>query len=145
MFGQDRSQLRQMFHEAWRKYRQGQPLSPLEDLIAGVIGEHPEYHGLLEDPESMAHDYPPEGGRTNPFLHMAMHIAIREQLSTDRPAGIRAAHARLSRRLDGAHAAEHVMQECLGEILWNAQRSGLPPDEQAYLECIRRRAGGGWK
>jgi hypothetical protein len=30
--------------------------------------------------------------------------------------------------------------ECLGEMVWASQRSGLPPDGHAYLEAVRRRA-----
>lgn len=141
MFGQDRTQLRKMFYDVWRKLQEGRPLTQLESIVGGVLEEHPEYRGLLDDPEGIGRDYTPEQGETNPFLHMAMHIAIREQLGIDRPAGIRAAHRRLARRLDSAHEAEHSMLECLGRILWEAQRSGLPPDEQAYLECVRSRAG----
>jgi len=25
-------------------------------------------------------------------------------------------------------------------MIWDSQRSGLPPDGAAYLECVRRRA-----
>lgn len=141
MFGTDRNELRQMFYTVWGKLQAGTPLTPLEDLIGGVLGEHPEYRPLLENPEARDRDYTPEQGETNPFLHMAMHIAIREQLGTGQPAGIREAHQRLVQKLDSAHEAEHVMLECLGEALWQAQRSGLPPDEAAYLECVQRRAG----
>ena len=87
----------------------------------------------------MSRDYTPEMGQTNPFLHMGMHIAIREQLGGDRPAGILAVHQRLCRRLD-SHAAEHLMMECLGETLWEAQRGGGEPDERVYLERLRRLA-----
>ena len=85
-------------------------------------------------------DYTPEAGQSNPFLHMGMHLAIREQVGTDRPAGIRAVHSALAARLGGIHEAEHVMIECLGEALWNAQRAGVAPDEARYLEDLRRRA-----
>jgi len=36
------------------------------------------------------------------------------------------------------HAAEHAMIECLGEALWQAQRSGRAPDEAAYLAALHR-------
>jgi hypothetical protein len=83
-------------------------------------------------------DYPPEGGQSNPFLHLGLHLAIREQVATDRPAGITAIHAALARRLGSAHQAEHRMIECLGEALWHSQRSGRPPDEAAYLDALRK-------
>jgi Domain of unknown function (DUF1841) len=136
--GQNREQLRQMYRNSWRKYNARQPLEPLEAQVAAVIAEHPEYVPLLESgPQALDTDYTPEGGRENPFLHMGLHLAIREQVATDRPAGIAAIHQALSRRLGDPHAAEHAMLERLAETLWEAQRSGKAPDEQRYLERLR--------
>lgn len=136
--GQNREQLRQMYREAWRKYTARQPLEPLEGQLAAVIAEHPEYVPLLESgTQALAADYTPEGGRENPFLHMGLHLAIREQVATDRPPGIAQIHQSLSKRLGDPHAAEHTMLEALAETLWESQRSGRVPDEQRYLERLR--------
>jgi hypothetical protein len=138
-FDQDRSSLRRSYVEAWRKRREALPLQPLEHQIADVIELHPEYQPVLEGAaDALTRDYSPEAGQSNPFLHMGMHLAIRDQVSTNRPAGIAAIHASLAARLGSAHEAEHRMIECLGEALWRAQRNGLPPDEAAYLEALRR-------
>ncbi|MCJ7451187.1 MAG: DUF1841 family protein [Steroidobacteraceae bacterium] len=140
---QDRSSLRRGYVEAWRKRREALPLEPLEHQIADVVELHPEYHAVLEqDTDALQRDYAPEGGQSNPFLHMGMHLAIREQVSTNRPAGIAAIHAALAAQLGSVHEAEHRMIECLGEALWRSQRSGLPPDEAAYLEALRKLSGG---
>lgn len=137
--GQNRDQLRQMYLAAWNKYRAQQPLSPLEAQVAAVIAEHPEYVAWLEGGETaLKADFTPEGGRENPFLHMGLHLAIREQVATNRPAGIAEAHQRLTTRLGDAHAAEHAMLEPLAETLWEAQRFGRMPDEQIYLEKVRK-------
>ncbi|HEV2267873.1 MAG TPA: DUF1841 family protein [Steroidobacteraceae bacterium] len=136
--GQSREQLRRMYSEAWRKYNARQPLEPLEAQVAAIIAEHPEYMPLLESgPEALSADYTPEGGRENPFLHMGLHLAIREQVTTDRPPGIAQVHRALSKRLGDPHAAEHAMLEPLAETLWESQRSGRAPDEQRYLERLR--------
>ena len=136
---QDRSSLRRMYVEAWRKHRESRPIEPVEDQIVRVVELHPEYASLLESGDTaLGHDYTPEGGQTNPFLHMGLHLAVREQVATDRPAGIAAVHAALLAHLGDPHAVEHAMIECLGEALWQAQRSGRPPDETAYLEALRR-------
>ena len=136
--GQNREQLRQMYLEAWRKYTARQPLEPLEAQLAAVIAEHPEYVPLLESgTQALGAEYTPEGGRENPFLHMGLHLAIREQIATDRPPGIAQIHQSLSKRLGDRHAAEHTMLEALAETLWESQRSGRPPDEQRYLERLR--------
>jgi hypothetical protein len=135
--GQNREQLRQMYLDAWRKYSAQQPLEPLEAQVAAVIAEHPEYIPLLESgPQALDADYAPEGGRENPFLHMGLHLAIREQVATNRPPGITQIHQSLSKRLD-AHTAEHAMLEVLAETLWESQRSARAPDEQRYLERLR--------
>jgi hypothetical protein len=135
---QSRDQLRRMYVEAWRKHRERVPMEPLEAQIADVIAAHPEYQALLDDPDRAMHeDYTPERGESNPFLHMGIHLAVREQVGTDRPAGIRAAYQALVQR-HGEHEAQHLLGECLGRALWEAQRAGRPPDEHAYLESIRR-------
>jgi hypothetical protein len=139
LYGDNRDEIRKRFLEAWRKEQSGLPLEPLEQLIARIIHHHPEYQRLLADPgQALAEDYSPERGETNPFLHMGLHIAIQEQLAVDRPPGIQALYRRLCRRFDDAHDVEHRMMEALGECLWEAQRSGLPPDEARYLGQLRR-------
>ena len=131
--------MRQFFLSCWQKFKSNEPLEALEALIASVIADHPEYQSLIESGEDAVNkDYAPEDGQTNPFLHMGMHISIREQVQTDRPLGIAAAHQQLSKKSGDAHEAEHQMQECLGLILWEAQRSGGTPDEAQYLECVRK-------
>jgi Domain of unknown function (DUF1841) len=139
IFGNDRTELRRLFAEAWRRRVANLPVEPLHDQIATVVALHPEYHALLETPAALDREWTPAEGETNPFLHMGMHLAVREQVGTDRPAGIRAAFQRLVEKHGDAHAAEHEVFECLGRALWEAQRAGRPPDEQAYLECIRSR------
>jgi hypothetical protein len=137
--GQNRDQLRSMYQEAWRKFSAKAPLEPLEAQLAAVIAEHPEYIPWAEGGDAaLGAEFTPEGGRDNPFLHMGLHLAIREQVATNRPSGIADIHRKLAERLGGAHEAEHVMLEPLAEALWDAQRQGRMPDEQAYLEKLRR-------
>jgi hypothetical protein len=137
---QSRSQLRQMYVDAWRKRREKLPVEPLEAQIGDLVEEHPEYHTMLTGDAALERDYSPEAGESNPFLHLSMHMAIREQVATDRPPGIRAAFETLAKRRGSGHTAEHEIIECLGEALWNAQRAGSAPDEQVYLENVRKRA-----
>jgi hypothetical protein len=137
--GESREQLRRRYLVAWRRLRAGEALEPLERQLAAVIAEHPEYIEWLESGEApLGAEFTPEGGRANPFLHMGLHLAIREQVSTDRPAGIARLYGELARRLGSAHEAEHLMMEPLAEMLWEGQRTGTPPDERAYLERLRR-------
>lgn len=133
---QQRDALRRMYLEAWQRHTEGLPLTPLQAQVADVVALHPEYHSLLT-PAALDRDWTPEQGQTNPFLHMGMHLALRDQVSTDRPAGIRAIHMALVRRHDSAHEAEHRMMEPLGAALWDAQRQGTAPDEQRYLTALR--------
>ncbi|HKK15298.1 MAG TPA: DUF1841 family protein [Gammaproteobacteria bacterium] len=135
---QDRDTSRQFFLDVWHKYRNRQSLQPLEKVILEVILEHPEYHHLLEDPDALQREFSPDSGQTNPFLHMGMHITIREQASIDRPAGIAAIYQQIVNKAGSPYAAEHEMLECLGESLWLAQRHNTLPDESRYLECLQR-------
>jgi Domain of unknown function (DUF1841) len=137
---QSREQLRQMYLDAWQRRRDGLPLEPLQAQIAAVIDLHPEYHAMLQGPEAPARDYTPQAGESNPFLHMGLHLAVRDQLATDRPGGIRRAFETLAARAASSHDAEHQLIECLAETLWEAQRAARPPDEQAYLTRVARLA-----
>jgi hypothetical protein len=137
--GESRAQMRRRYLDAWRKFCAREALGPLEAQLAAVIAEHPEYVGWLESgDEALSAEFTPEGGRQNPFLHMGLHLAIREQVATDRPAGIAALHAALAARRGDAHAAEHAMIEALAQTLWEAQRSAEAADETLYLERLRR-------
>jgi len=137
IFGQDRDELRQMYADAWHKYCEKLPMSPLEAQIAAVIEWHPEYHADVTGTD-LTRDYTPDGGQTNPFLHMGLHLGIREQVSTNRPAGIAKIHATLAAKASDAHVAEHQMIECLAETLWEAQNQNDAPDEQKYLAHLQR-------
>ncbi|MCY4351200.1 MAG: DUF1841 family protein [Thiotrichales bacterium] len=141
LYGNDRDDLRRAWVDAWSKSRAGQPLEPMERLLAEVIAEHPEYHPALETPAALEREFTPEAGRTNPFLHMGLHVAIREQLATDRPPGARALYAKLLPRYPDAHRLEHALMDCLAETLWDAQREGARPDEDRYLARVRRLVG----
>jgi hypothetical protein len=137
--GQNREQLRRRYLEAWRKFSAQERLEPLEVQLATLIAEHPGYIRWLESGDAaLLAEFTPEGGRENPFLHLGLHLAIREQVATDRPAGIALVHRELTRRSESAHAAEHRMIEPLAETLWEAQRSGRTPDELVYLGRLRR-------
>lgn len=139
MFGQDRTELRQMFFTAWKKHQNKQLMEPLEAVVAKIIELHPEYHALLENETAeLDKDYTPEMGQTNPFLHMAMHISIQEQLSTKRPTGIEQLHQSILKKNKDPHETEHLMIECLGKMLWEAQSQNRMPDENEYLECLKK-------
>ncbi len=138
MFNPTREQVREFFCLAWKKHCERSILEGAEVTAVDVIIRHPEYHALLAAPApARAHEYPPESGQLNPFLHLSLHLAIAEQLSIDQPPGIRAAFQVLAARFD-QHAAEHLILECLGETVWRAQRQGTAIDALAYLDCVRR-------
>ncbi|MDJ0881086.1 MAG: DUF1841 family protein [Gammaproteobacteria bacterium] len=135
---QSRDDTRQVFLDVWKKILAQQLLEPMETIIADVIQLHPEYHALLDSDKKVHEaDYSVDNGQTNPFLHMGMHIALREQTSVDRPPGIKQLHQKLMKK-KGIHEAEHAMMECLGQALWFAQRNQTLPDETAYLDCLKK-------
>jgi hypothetical protein len=138
MFSPTREEVRRFFLGAWSKYRSQAPLEGLEQPAVAIMVAHPEFHPMLDAGESaLEQDFDPEGGELNPFLHLSLHLAVSEQLSIDQPRGIGALHAQL-RMKRSEHDALHVLLECLGETVWQSQRTGSPPDEAAYLDCIRR-------
>ena len=139
MFGQDRDSLRAVFFTAWAKHKQGQPLEPLEQQIVTLLKEHPEYHRVVAEPRS-EHDRDYPADVSNPFLHLGLHLAVRDQLALDRPLGVRRALTALKAATGLAHEAEHLAMEELSQILWAAQRSGTAPDEHRYLQQLEQRA-----
>ncbi|MGC4060768.1 MAG: DUF1841 family protein [Aquabacterium sp.] len=141
MFAPSQEQVRRFFCEAWAKHLAGQPLTPLEAQAADWVTQHPEYHDDLADVDAaIATVYTVEAGRTNPFLHLSMHLSITEQVSIDQPRGIKAALDGLANRLGSLHEAHHVAMDALGEMVWASQRSGKPFDGEAYIDRIRMRA-----
>ncbi len=139
IYSQERDQLRRFWCDAWRKARAGEPLEPLEQIIAHIVAAHPEYHAALEDPDRNTHrDWLPTGNETNPFLHLGMHLALQESITTNRPFGIREIHETLLTRSGDPHMVEHQMMECLADVLWRAQRTRSQPSEKDYLDCLQR-------
>lgn len=148
MFQPSRDAVRHFFCQAWARHRAGVTPEPLELIALGWILQHPEYHGLLDDPAAaVQREFPPADGRENPFLHLAMHLLLEEQSAIDQPLGIRALLEALAQRYGDRHAAAHEAMECLGEMLWQAQRGTLAPDTAQinldYVECLKRRLGRG--
>ena len=138
MFNPSRDQVRSFFIDTWRKARAKEVLTPMETIAADIIALHPEYHAVVEDPEAVHRDFPPEAGQINPFLHLSLHLAVAEQLAIDQPPGIRAEFERIRKARGDEHAALHAVLECLGETMWQAQRLGTGPDAEVYLGCLRR-------
>ena len=133
--------VRRFFCGVYAKSKTSAPLEPMEMLVSQWIEEHPEYHAELADVDAaLAAMHTADPGRENPFLHLSMHLSIHEQISVDQPPGIRDACEALITRLGSVHDAHHMIMECLGEMLWTAQRNGTPPDGEAYIYCIRQRA-----
>lgn len=144
MFNPSREEVRDFLFESWRKFSAQEPLIGLEAEASAVIAAHPEYHAMLSDRAQFLdryrdRDYPPEFGETNPFLHLSMHLSIREQVSIDQPRGVKAAHAALSKALGDTLLAEHEMMECLAEMIWQSQRHRQPPDAATYVRALETR------
>jgi hypothetical protein len=141
MYAPSQNDVRSFFCNTYAKIQRGEPLTPLEGQAAQWIDQHPEYSQELSDLEAALETvYRVEEGHTNPFLHLSMHLSITEQTSIDQPRGIRQAVELLAARRSSLHEAHHEVMECLGEMIWASQRSGLPPDGQAYIDAVRQRA-----
>jgi Domain of unknown function (DUF1841) len=139
MFNPSRDEARLYLIDAWSKHRAQQPMTALESIAANLVAMHPEYHATLEHPDRhVERDYSPESVDINPFLHLSLHLAVAEQLAIDQPPGIRAQFERLRAARGGEHEALHAVLECLGEVIWSAQRLRAQPDAALYLACLER-------
>jgi hypothetical protein len=141
MFTPSQADVRRFFCAVYAKTRAGQPLEALETLASLWIDEHPEYHADFANVDvALATMYDVDSGKTNPFLHLSMHLSISEQCSIDQPRGIRQAVELLAAKRDSLHEAHHATMDCLGQMVWESQRAGRPPDGAAYIECVQRHA-----
>ena len=139
IFNPTREEVRRFFCDTWKKKTENHILDPMETLASDWMIEHPEYHALLADPEgALEQDYTPERGETNPFLHLSMHLSISEQISINQPPGIKEIADKLSQKVGSMHEAQHLMMECLGQVMWEAQRQGQPLNPEKYLEALKK-------
>jgi Domain of unknown function (DUF1841) len=136
--------VRRFFCAVYAKAGDNSALEAIETIASLWIDEHPEYHTNLKNVDAalldLSHIIHTDDGKTNPFLHLSMHLTITEQCSIDQPRGIRQAVELLTARLDSLHDAHHMVMECLGQMIWDAQKNKQPPDGQAYVETVQRRA-----
>lgn len=139
IFNPTREEVRRFFCDTWKKKTENQILTPMEIIASDWMLEHPEYHTLLADPEgAVAQDYTPERGETNPFLHLSMHLSISEQISINQPPGIKAVAEKLAKKLGSEHGAQHAIMECLGQVMWEAQRQGQALNPEKYFEALQK-------
>jgi hypothetical protein len=140
MFTPSQQDVRRFFCETFRKFHAREILTPMESIASDWINQHAEYHAALSDLDNaLTANYNVEEGNSNPFLHLSMHLSISEQIAVDQPRGVRAAFNILASKLNSQHEAHHEIMECLGEMIWNSQRKGLPPDGEAYIEALHKR------
>jgi len=132
----ERQHMRQIFFDTWQKRENNKSsLSPLEKQILDVLKAHPEYHSLMDNPQTQEKEYHTDN---NPFLHLSLHLGILEQLSTNRPQGIRDIYQQLFEKHHDEHQVQHIMMEAMGEVIWDAQQNGQLPDEQNYLNKLKK-------
>ena len=137
IFSQDRLQLRKLFIDSWEKFKKNETLTAIEEQIARIIELHPEYHKQITI-QNIDTDYSPETGQINPFLHISLHLAIIEQVQTDRPWGIKNTYQQLVKKYNNdEHKTHHIMIDYLGDELWRSQKNNTLPDEINYLECLK--------
>jgi len=141
MFQPSQADVRKFFCAVFAKWQTAQPMDALETLASQWVAEHPEYHAdFANEAAALEKMYDVEDGKTNPFLHLSMHLSVSEQCSIDQPRGIRQAVELLTHRLNSLHDAHHQTMACLGQMVHESQRSGRMPDGEAYIACVQRHA-----
>jgi len=146
MFSPNQADVRRFFCRAYAKYTQQAPMEAIETLAAQWMHAHPEYVHVFADEDAAiaavatSEAKPTDGLAENPFLHVSMHLTISEQCAIDQPRGIRQAVELLTAKLGDLHEAHHQVMDCLGRMVWESQRSGRPPDGEAYMDHVRRLA-----
>ena len=134
MFSQDRSKQREFLAKSWQKHINAQILEPLELQLALIVQKHPEYQALIND---INLEYFPEQGKTNPFLHINLHLALQDQLALDQPIGINDIYKKLIVIHSDKHEVEHMMMECIAEMIFNSQKNNTTLDQDNYLVNLK--------
>ena len=134
LYTQDRTQQRQFLANAWQKFLNKEVLDPMEDQLTQVIDLHPEYHKLIQNIES---DYFPESGEVNPYLHINLHLSLREQLSINQPLGIKEYYQNILNKTKNPHETEHLMMDCIAQMIFSSQKNNTPMDHKAYIDCLK--------
>lgn len=139
MTDNDPSALRKVYFDAWQKAQEKLPLTPIEAMIIDIIERHPEYHPIFDDPKNF-HSLQTEKFQLdhNPFFHLALHVTVLEQVSANRPGGIRKLYDQLLRKIGDRTETEHKIMECLAKILRSSFERDEAANEQLYLKAIRR-------
>ena len=141
MYSPSQDDVRRFFCQVYAKQQAHGLFDPLEILAGEWVALHPEYHAVLADEATaITQQFSGDDSQGNPFLHLSMHLSISEQCSIDQPRGIRQAVELLASKRNNLHEAHHEVMEALGTMLWESQRSGRPPDGQAYIDAVQRRA-----
>ncbi len=139
MYPLNRDEMRRAYFTAWEKFKAQQKLEPVEQQIVQVIIDHPEYHYIFDSPKKYLEvEFFPELGEVNPYMHLAMHLAIRDQIAVDKPDGLRAIFEQLAKKHSDVLPAEHEMMECLAHSLWHAMQPNSTFDAEAYMESLRK-------
>jgi hypothetical protein len=142
LFNPSRDEVRTFFFDAWAKFNAQKSLTDLEKIALGVMHMHPEYYAILDAPEQFkSQEYFPEFGETNPFLHMSLHLSILEQISINQPIGIAGIYEQLKLKHQDEHKAQHDILECLGEVIWQAQRNNTALDANNYVQLLQQQIG----
>ena len=134
MLSQDRFKQREFLANSWQKHINDQISEPLEIQLALIIQKHPEYHALIND---INLEYFPEQGKTNPFLHINLHLTLQDQLALNQPIGINDIYKKLIAIHSDTHEVEHMMMECIAEMIFNSQKNHTTLNQDNYLVNLK--------
>lgn len=140
MYDVNTHDVRRFFAHVWQHRFMPLQLDALQRKALRILEAHQEYAHYLDNIEQyLDHQWLPEHGETNPFLHLSMHLSIQEQVAIDQPFGIRDIHAKLCAIYqDNWVEAEHQIMDALAETIWEAQRFGTGLDVNNYMTKLRK-------
>lgn len=133
MFTNNRDAYRKAFATVWQKHQKNISLDPQELQLLQVMLLHPEYESIYSE-ATQAQEYSLE---ENPYIHLSLHLTLREQIALNRPKGMTEIYNALMQQENNAHTCEHEMMNVLANLLWQAQQSGNMPSEEIYLQRLQ--------
>lgn len=119
----------------WELVKAGGELDEEDARLAEVLEQHPDYYDVWEAAQSMEKEEVTRDG-VNPFLHVAIHQVVENQLAENDPPQTAGTLAALRRAGYDRHDAIHMIGRVVSDEIFEILKEERPFDEAAYVAAL---------
>ena len=130
------------FHNIWEDSKAGKALEGEEKVIAHLMKQHPEFHQEFEMADVYADidlQYDPDK-EVNPFLHIAIHAIVENQLAANDPPGVAEFFKRRKYKKETRHETSHMVGLLIMEQIFEMFKNAVPFDLDRYKRDLEKYA-----